>query len=268
MTNQPYSVGTKTRYGVVVTNRRGAWWGAAALLLAAALAAAGAVHLHWLPCRGSMLSGSLLHGYAYGPDFSDACLQTMDDGFSFLYPPGADERWEAESVCGVLAAVLAGAAWLLVVLTARWSQATTLVAALPALATWGGAVFSLAAAGVASGTEARAHDILLLAPNVLAVVAFGVIALRESLAGEVLLRVALLLGGTTAFGLVQTVADYAFMVSTSDANWDTPPGAGYPTVASIVLAAAAVAVLAQRRGPRAAERSLGALSRAAGTPVG
>jgi hypothetical protein len=39
------------------------------------------IHLSsdWLPCRGSMLSYSIVYGYAYiGPDFSDACLRRMD----------------------------------------------------------------------------------------------------------------------------------------------------------------------------------------------
>jgi hypothetical protein len=52
-----------------------------ALMLAAAVAAAWSTYLYWLPCRGSMLRGSIIHGYDYhydGGQFSDACLQRMD----------------------------------------------------------------------------------------------------------------------------------------------------------------------------------------------
>jgi hypothetical protein len=50
-------------------------------MLAAAAAAGRSTYLYWLPCRGSMLRGSIIHGYAnVEPNFSDLCLQRMDGG--------------------------------------------------------------------------------------------------------------------------------------------------------------------------------------------
>ena len=47
-------------------------------MLASAGAAAWSTYLHWLPCRGSMLRGSIIYDYAYvGPKFSQACEQRM-----------------------------------------------------------------------------------------------------------------------------------------------------------------------------------------------
>ena len=94
--------------------RRG-WVVAGVLLLLGAAAGAGAVREHWLSCRGSMLSGSVLHGYAYGGDFSDACLQAMDNGFSLVWPDGKDP-WRAEAAFGVACALLLALAWTVVVL--------------------------------------------------------------------------------------------------------------------------------------------------------
>jgi hypothetical protein len=45
-------------------------------------------YLHWLPCRGSMLRGSIVYDYAYdGGKFSDECLRRMD---------GDQGTWESE----------------------------------------------------------------------------------------------------------------------------------------------------------------------------
>ena len=70
-----------------MTGRRWPWLTAATLLLGSAAATAASTYLHWLPCRGSMLSGSIFRGYAYGPAFSHACLRRMDGGLPFPYPP-------------------------------------------------------------------------------------------------------------------------------------------------------------------------------------
>lgn len=62
-----------------VREQRWPWLLTAALMLASAVAAGWSTYLYWLPCRGSMLSGSIIDGYAYvGADFSDACLRRMD----------------------------------------------------------------------------------------------------------------------------------------------------------------------------------------------
>jgi hypothetical protein len=50
----------------------------AALMLASAVAAGLSTYLHWLPCRGSMLRGSIIYDNAYvGPKFSAACERRM-----------------------------------------------------------------------------------------------------------------------------------------------------------------------------------------------
>ena len=39
------------------------------------------------------------------------------------------------------------------------------------------------------------------------------------------------LWGTTAFGAIHTIVEYVIMTNFSEANWDSPPGTGYLTVA-------------------------------------
>jgi hypothetical protein len=68
------------------------------------VAAGLSTYLHWLPCRGSMLRGSIVHDYDYddeGSSFSDLCLRRMD---------GDQGPWGLALY--VLAMVLAGVAWL------------------------------------------------------------------------------------------------------------------------------------------------------------
>lgn len=56
-------------------------------MLAAAAATGRSTYLYWLPCRGSMLSGSIIYGYDYvGPDFSDASLRRMDGDVALVQP--------------------------------------------------------------------------------------------------------------------------------------------------------------------------------------
>ncbi len=222
---------------------------AAVLLLLGAVAGAGAVREHWLPCRGSMLSGSVLHGYAYGADFSDACLETMDTGFAFVYPAG-DVRWGPESVLGTACAVLLALAWGVVVAGSRWSRPTRVVALLPALAGAAAGVLSLLGEGAALES---AFPWLLLAVNVLAVPAFVAVAVRESPGLRATLQAALVLCASGAVGVVPTVLDYAYMTTASDANWDLPPGSGYPTVAATALLAVVLLVTTLARRPGRAQ---------------
>jgi len=245
-------------YGIAslrhVRERRG-WVVASVLLLLGALAGAGAVREHWLPCRGSMLSGSVVHGYAYGADFSDACLATMDNGFALVYPAG-DVRWGAESVLGTGCALLLALAWAVVVVSSPWSRTTRVVAVLPAFANAAAGLLSLLAEGAAVES---AFGWLLLSVNLLAVPAFVAVVVRESPDGRATLQAALALCASGAVGVVPSVLDYAFMTSFSDANWDLPPGSGYPTVVTSALLAL-VLLAVTRRGSR--RRS------AAGAPVG
>ena len=68
-------------------------------------------------------------------------------------------------------------------------------------------------------------------------------ALQPDLGGRRLLRLAVLLWGTTAFGAIHTFAEYLVMVKFSDANWDCPPGTGYLTVATITISANLTAIM-------------------------
>jgi hypothetical protein len=118
--------------------------------------------LQWLPCQGSMSSGSIIYGYAnVGPDFSDACLPRM---------AGDQGPWESEPI--VAATALAGVAWLTLVFGLRWQLRTKAVAALPGLATL--ALAGAVAIGDAGrGQESSLPGILLLSIELSAVVAWS-----------------------------------------------------------------------------------------------
>ncbi len=230
------------------------WILASLLLLGGALAAAGAIRQHWLPCRGSMLSGSVLHGYAYGRDFSKSCLKAMDSGFGFVGSATAGQ-WSAELVFGTIAVVLLALSWTTVVVASGWTPRTRLLALLPAVATASTLVLNVGGVAETLGLIGTA---LLLAPNVLAVVAFVAIGLREEPGAAVMSQVSLVLGASTAVGLVPAIAEYAVMVWVSDANWDAPPGSGYLTVAMVALLALVLLVVTLGRGPSrpTAERTM------------
>lgn len=221
------------------------------LLLLSAVAGAGAVRQHWLACRGSMLSGSVLRGFAYGPDFSDGCLQAMDDGFSFAWPEGKDP-WRPEAAFGVAFALLLALAWFVVVWVNRWSSSTRLLAALPAVLTAVAGLVTL----VGPGGDAlnSAYSGLLMLISATAVAALGAIAVRERPDRKTLVQVALALLAAASLGFFPMMTDYAFMTSFSDANWDTPPGTGCPTVTVIVLCAVALLALTLVRSPQRTTR--------------
>lgn len=223
--------------------RRWPWLVASGLLVAAAVAAAWSTYLHWLPCRGTLLSGSLLRGYRYGSEFSGACLRRMDAGTPFFYPaqPSEQTPWAAE--LGVVAMALAGTAWLVLALGMKWLLRTKAVAVLPGLATL--ALAATSAVTIAD-TQRHVHDsahgllfLLSFAPEVTALVALVAIwRWQPPVRGRGFTRVLIVAWGTTAFGIFHLLAEYAFMIAFSDANWDTPPLTGYVTV--ITLSASAV----------------------------
>ena len=128
-------------------------------MLASAASAAWSTYLYWLPCRGTMLEGTIVHprggdGRSYeeyeklDPAVKasmDACLRRMDGDISELAP------WTSE--LGVAATALAGVAWLTLVLGLRWQLRTKAVAALPGLATLVVALAEAAALGDAAGHD-------------------------------------------------------------------------------------------------------------------
>jgi hypothetical protein len=195
-------------------------------MLASAGAAAWSTYLHWLPCRGSMLRGSIIYDYAYvGPKFSQACEQRM-----------SGDQGPLESALYVLAIALTGVAWLTFVLGMRWKLRTKRVAAIPGLATL--AVAGAMAIGDAVfGQDGEILMLLLVSIDLSAVVALIAILAWQPDVRRRVLRLMVVLWGTTAFGVIHVMAEYAIMIRFSDANWDTPPGTGYLTVAVITISA-------------------------------
>ena len=215
------------------------------LLMAAGVAAGWATYLHWMPCRGALLSGSVVRGYRYGPDFPEACLRRMDGGLPFAYLPEPSEQTAWASELGVVAMVLAGTSWLVLSLGMRWSVRTTAVAALPAVATLMLAAMSaVAIAETGRGPDEHVSGWLLLAPEVAMVAAIvAIVAWQPEVTDRCWAVVLVMAWGSTAFGFVHLAAEYVVMVAFSDANWDVPPLTGYVTAATLVGTAALTIML-------------------------
>jgi hypothetical protein len=231
-----------------VREQRWPWLLTAGLMLAAAVAAAWSTYLHWLPCRGSMLRGSIIHGYGYdynGGKFSDLCLRRMD---------GDQGPWESE--LNVVAMVLLGVAWLALVLGLRWQPRTKAVAA----------VLGLATLALRDGSIPL---MLLLNSELAAVVALvAILAWQPAVRGRRVLRLVVVLWGATAFGAIHTIVEYVVMINFSDANWDAPPGTGYLTVATITISAILTVIMTLRTPKRAADAEPEVDSRAESRTLG
>ena len=222
--------------------RRWPWLLGAGLLLASAVATAVSTHLHWLPCRGSMLSGSILQGYRYGPDFSDACLRTMDGGMPFRYLSERSEPVPGAAESAAAALLLVGLAWLVPVLALAWSTRLKVLLGLPTVANLVLALVAWSARGRASSPLFDHLGLVVdLAAAVAAFVVLSEATTRQTWALG--LRLVVLLWATTAFGMFHGFFSYASMATFSDANWDGPPGTGYNTAAFLVLAAVVTMIL-------------------------
>jgi hypothetical protein len=217
-------------------------------MLASAAAAAWSTYLYWLPCRGSMLEGTLIHPFSGdGRSYEeyekldpaikasmDACLRRMDGDISGQAP------WTSELL--VLAMALAGLAWLTLVLGLRWRLRTKAVAALPGLGT---VVIALA---VAIGDADSVPMILWRASEWSALLALAMIWVwqPEVRTRRRFLRVVVALWGTTAFGMFHQMLAYMIMVGFSERDWDEPPGTGYLTVAVIMISAILIVIMTLR----------------------
>jgi hypothetical protein len=234
------------RYGLSVREQRSPWLVTAGLMLAAAVAAAWSTYLQWLPCRGSMLSGSII--YDDGRKVSDECWRRMDAGISFTgmgfpYLPDLADAPPWVSELGTAATVLVGVAWLTLVLGMRWQLRTKAVAALPGLAT-----LVVAYVGTVDDVSTRGDDFLVFSlllgiegSAVVALLAIG--AWQREVSGRVVLCLAVVLWCTTAFGFIRGVADILTMIMFSDAIGDTPPGTGYLTVATITISVVVTVIM-------------------------
>lgn len=219
----------------------------------AAGAAALSLFRHWLPCRGSMLEGSLLQGYrSEGYAFSDACLRRMDTGLPFQGPAELGEQTPWASELGAMAIVASAAAWAVVVLGLRWPPGATLLGLLPSLSSTSIAVQIYLVARVPQrNTEESLSGWVLLLPEITGVLALLVAARQPQRDGSHdLRRLVLLAWGTTVFGSVHQLFDYLGMGLWSVANWDLPPGTGVGTVLVLLVTASGVTVWTLRnRGP-------------------
>jgi hypothetical protein len=79
-----------------------------------------------------------------------------------------------------------------------------------------------------------------------AVALVAISAWQPEVRGRGVLRLAVVLWGTTAFGVVHVIVEYVIMINFSDANWDTPPGTGYLMVAVITISAILTAIMTLR----------------------
>jgi hypothetical protein len=224
-------------------------------MLAAAAATAWSTYLYWLPCRGTMLEGTLIHptvgdGRSYEEyekldpavkAMLSACNRRMDGDTSEQAP------WTSELL--IFAMALAGLAWLTLVLGLRWQLRTKAVAALPGLAT---SVMALAvAATISDGERGEDHPLLTMLPVAVEWSALLALAMIWVWQPEVrtrrrFLRLALALWGTTAFGIFHQMLVYMIMVGFSERDWDEPPGTGYLTVAAITISAILIVIMTLR----------------------
>jgi hypothetical protein len=208
-------------------------------MLVAAAATGRSTYLYWLPCRGSMLKGSIINYYVeVGRKFSPACKQAMDGDVALTAP------WT--SGLNLVAMALLGVAWLTLVVGLRWRWRTRAVAALPGLATLVVAVAGAVTIGDAREAASRHAEyspplLMGLAGffELLAVVALVWILVwqPEARGRHIGPRLVVVLSGTTAFGFVHMITEYYTMISFGGGNGDTPIGYGYLIFATITISA-------------------------------
>jgi hypothetical protein len=208
-------------------------------MLAAAAATGWSTYLYWLPCRGSMLKGSVINHYVeLGSKFSSACKQAMDGDVALIVP------WT--SALNLLAMALLGVAWIALVVGLRWQWRTMAVAGLPGLATL--AVALAGAATIGDARQAAVRHAEYDGTPVMGLVAFlellAVIALvwilvwqPEARGRRIAFRLVVVLSGTTAFGFVHVMTEYFTLVSFGGGNGDAPTGFGYLIFATITISA-------------------------------
>ena len=219
------------------------------------MAAAWSTYLYWLPCRGSMLEGTLIQPYTNdGRSYEeyekldpavkasmDACLRRMDGDIS---ESGAVDVRAARLCDGACRGGLAHA------------RARAAVAAedqggrgCPRLGT---VVVALAvAATIGDADRGEDHPLLTMLPAAVEWSALLALAMIWAWQPEVrtrrrFLRVVVALWGTTAFGIFHQMLAYMIMVGFSERDWDEPPGTGYLTVAAVTISAILLVIMTLR----------------------
>ncbi len=210
-------------------------------MLAATAATGRSTYLYWLPCRGSMLRG-IIDGYGHGK-FSDECSEQMDGDNSSLMPWTTDLNHVAMALLGV--------AWLTLVLGLRWQLRTKAVAVLP-----GVAAVAVALVG-AAGTDRYEWSMLLMMVLALIMELLAVVALlwivwwQPEVRGRQILRLVIVLWGTTAFGVIHLYIENVIMIGFRFSTWNAPPGFGYLLFATITISAILTVIMTIRT-PRSA----------------
>ena len=211
-------------------------------MLAAGAATGRSTYLYWLPCRGSMLRGSIINDYVnVGRKFSPGCKQAMDGDVALVVP------WT--SGLNLVAMALLGVAWLTLVVGLRWRWRTRAVAALPGLATLAVAVAGAAAIGDPKPFEYTPPLMgLVTLLELLAVVALVWILVwqPEARGRHIGPRLVVVLSGTTAFGFVHVITEYFTMLSFGGGNGDTPTGYGYLIFATVTITAILTVIMTLR----------------------
>ena len=183
--------------------------------MAAAAATGRSTYLYWLPCRGSMLRG-IIQGYGHGK-FSDDCSWQMDGDNASVMP------WTSD--LNLVAMALLGVAWLTLVLGLRWQLRTKAVAVLPGLA-----AVAVALLGAAATDRYEMSPLLMglaLIMELLAVVALlWVVAWQPEVRGRQILRLVIVLWGTTAFGVVHVYIEHVIMIGFRFSTWNPRPALG------------------------------------------
>ena len=166
-----------------------------------------------------MLRGSIINDYVnVGRKFSPGCKQAMDGDVALVVP------WASE--LNLVAMALLGVAWLTLIVGLRWRWRTRAVAALPGLATLAFALAGAAAIGDPKPFEYTPPlmglvDFMELFAGVALVWIF---AWQPEARGRHILRLALVLSGTTAFGCVHVMTEYFTMLSFGGGTGDMPIG--------------------------------------------
>jgi uncharacterized membrane protein len=141
---------------------------------------------------------------------------------------------------------LLGVAWLTLVLGLRWQLRTKAVAVLP-----GVAAVAVALLG-AAGPDRYEWSLLLmmglaLIMELLAVVALlWIVAWQPEVRGRQILRLVIVLWGTTAFGVVHVYIEHVIMIGFRFSTWNPPPGFGYLIFATITISAILTVIMTLR----------------------
>ena len=209
------------------------------LLIAASGVVVWVTYLGWVPCAGSMLEGTQFDPTPHDWNFSKACHEAMDHGDGFPISSWLESPLQ-QTVNGLnaIALLLLGVAWLLLV--RNWGirgRIRILLASLPGLFNLWLAVVATAAFIWPPAETPTAASITILLMDVAGFIGAIVLltASPTSLSADRGIRVILVTLAVTAPSLGHLLTDYIVMTGFSEANWDSPPGTGYPTAFSIAL---------------------------------